>query len=106
MLNKLPIAPWGWKDLNLFGWPLVAAILLCLLFGSPWSYLGVVPLVLLVWLISFFRDPPRTIPDDIDALVSPADGTVADITPLPQYDFIGRPSVRIGVFLSIFNVHI
>ena len=62
--------------------------------------------VLLVWLISFFRDPPRTIPNDDKAIVSPADGTVADITPLDEYEFIGQRSVRIGIFLSIFNVHI
>ena len=106
MLEKLPIAPWGWKDLNLFGWPLVAAILLCLLLHSPWCWLAVIPFVVLLWLISFFRDPPRSIPVEPQAIVAPADGTVVDITPLAEYDFIGRPSVRIGIFLSIFNVHI
>jgi len=65
-----------------------------------------VPLVFLVWLISFFRDPPRKIPDDSHCIVSPADGVVVDITPLAQYDFIDGPAVRIGIFLSIFNVHI
>ncbi|MFO0790187.1 MAG: phosphatidylserine decarboxylase [Pirellulales bacterium] len=106
MLEKLPIARWGWKDLNLFGWPLVAAILLCLLLGSPWRWIAVIPVVLLLWLISFFRDPRRDIPDDELAIVAPADGTVVDITPLAEYHFIGRRSVRIGIFLSIFNVHI
>jgi phosphatidylserine decarboxylase len=65
-----------------------------------------VPFVVLLWLISFFRDPPRRIPDDLQALVAPADGTVVDITPLPDYEFIGGPAIRIGIFLSIFNVHI
>ncbi len=106
MLEKLPIAPWGWKDLNLFGWPLVAAILAFLLLGKPWCLLGILPLILLIWLMSFFRDPPRRIPDDPRAIVAPADGKIVDITPLPQYEFIGTPSVRIGIFLSIFNVHI
>jgi phosphatidylserine decarboxylase len=106
MLDKLPIATWGWKDLNLFGWPLVAAILGFLLLGCPWCWLGLIPFVLLLWLISFFRDPPRRVPDDPLAIVAPADGTVVDVTPLAEYDFIGRRSVRIGIFLSIFNVHI
>jgi phosphatidylserine decarboxylase len=106
MLEKLPIARWGWKDLNLFGWPLVAAILVCFLLGSPWCWLAVIPFIVLLWLISFFRDPPRRIPDDVLAIVAPADGTIVDITPLAEYDFIGRRSVRIGIFLSIFNVHI
>jgi len=106
MLEKIPIAPWGWKDLNLFGWPLVAAILALLLAGKPWCWIAIVPFVLLLWLISFFRDPARRIPADPKAIVAPADGTVVDITPLAEYDFIGRRSVRIGIFLSIFNVHI
>ena len=106
MLEKLWLAPWGWKDLNLFGWPLVAAIVVLLFVGKPWCWLAFVPLILLIWLVSFFRDPPRAIPADPQAIVAPADGKVVDITPLEHYDFIGGPAVRIGIFLSIFNVHI
>jgi phosphatidylserine decarboxylase len=106
VFEKLPLAIWGWKDLNLFGWPLVIAIGGLLLLGKPWCWLAIVPLVLLIWLISFFRDPGRQIPGDSRAIVAPADGTVVDVTPLAQYDFIGGPAVRIGIFLSIFNVHI
>ncbi len=106
MLEKLPLAPWGWKDLNLFGWPLVAAIVVLLFVGKPWCWLAFVPLILLIWLVSFFRDPRRAIPADPQAIVAPADGKVVDITPLEHYDFIGGPAVRIGIFLSIFNVHI
>ncbi|HEX4416073.1 MAG TPA: phosphatidylserine decarboxylase [Lacipirellulaceae bacterium] len=106
MLEKLPIAPWGWKDLNLFGWPLIALILLSFLPGRPWCYVALLPIIVLIWLISFFRDPSRQVPTDPSAIVAPADGTVVDITPLAEYDFIGRRSVRIGIFLSIFNVHI
>lgn len=106
MLEKLPIARWGWKDLNLFGWPLVAVILGLMYLGKPWCLLGFAPLILLIWLVSFFRDPPRRIPADPRAIVAPADGTVVDVTPLPPYEFIGAPAVRVGIFLSIFNVHI
>jgi phosphatidylserine decarboxylase len=106
MLNALPIARWGWKDLNLFGWPLIILIGILLYLGAPWSYLAIAPLIVFVWLVSFFRDPPRKITDDPQALVAPADGKVVDITPLPDYEFIGGPAVRIGIFLSIFNVHI
>lgn len=103
---RLPLAPWGWKDLNLFGWPLIAAIAFCLWLGGPWNWLAIVPAIVLLWLISFFRDPPRGIPDDPQAIVAPADGTVTDITPLAAYEFIGAPAIRVGIFLSIFNVHI
>jgi phosphatidylserine decarboxylase len=105
-LEKLRLAPWGCKDLNLFGWPLVAATVACLFLAKPWCWLAIVPLVILIWLISFFRDPARAIPSEPRAIVAPADGLVVDITPIAQYEFIGRPAVRIGIFLSIFNVHI
>jgi phosphatidylserine decarboxylase len=106
MLEKLPIAPWGWKELNLFGWPLVAAIAGLLWLGNPWCWAAVVPAVLLTWLVSFFRDPQRRGPADPAAVVAPADGKVVDVTPLENDKFIGGPAIRIGIFLSIFNVHI
>lgn len=105
-LEKLRLARWGLKDLNLFGWPLVILIAILLLAGSPWCRAAIVPFVLLIWLISFFRDPSRQIPDEPLVIVAPADGQVVDVTPLDHYDFIGGPAVRIDIFLSIFNVHI
>ena len=59
--------------------------------------------VLIAW---FFRDPPRRIPTEPGLVVSPADGEVVDIEPLDHDDFVGGPAVKIGIFLSIFNVHI
>jgi len=62
-----------------------------------------VVLGLIVW---FFRDPKRTVPAQPGLLVSPADGKITEVTDLDHDDFIGGPAVRIGIFLSIFNVHI
>ena len=59
--------------------------------------------VLIVW---FFRNPQRKIPEDEGLVVSPADGKVVAIEELEHDDFIGGPAVEIGIFLSIFNVHI
>jgi len=70
------------------------------------GYIGIVPLVLLGWVLYFFRDPPRRIPAGEGLLVAPADGTIAEVAKLDHDDFIGGPAVRVGVFLSIFNVHI
>lgn len=61
---------------------------------------------LLVWSLSFFRDPLRLIPHDEKLLLSPADGTVRDIEIVDENDFIGGPALRVGIFLSVFNVHI
>jgi phosphatidylserine decarboxylase len=103
---KLPLARWGWREINWFGWPLVALTILFILFGNPWCWLAVVPLALLGQLLYFFRDPHRVIPDGPNLIVAPADGKITDVTMLDQYDFLEGPAVRIGIFLSVFNVHI
>ena len=59
--------------------------------------------LLIVW---FFRNPPRRIPMEAGQIVSPADGKVVAIDELDHDDFLGGPAIRIGIFLSIFNVHI
>lgn len=79
--------------------------------GTSWvfatvSTVEVVLLALLAWSLSFFRDPRREIPSDDRLLLAPADGTVRDIETVDEKDFIGGPALRIGIFLSIFNVHI
>ncbi len=66
-----------------------------------------IPFVLVwLWVLAFFRDPRRERAYAPGDLCSPADGTVTEITELEHYDAIGGPAVRIGMFLSIFNVHI
>ncbi|MDW8263240.1 MAG: phosphatidylserine decarboxylase [Phycisphaerales bacterium] len=68
--------------------------------------LGLAVLPLWVWLIAFFRDPERPIPTAPEALVSPADGTVTDIQTIEHDEHLGGPALRIGIFLSVFNVHV
>ncbi len=104
--NRLPLTPWGWIELALIGGPLLATIVLLVWLGGPWRWVALVPAVLLAFVVCFFRDPSRRVPADPDAIVAPADGTVTDVTPLAEYDFLDGPAVRIGIFLSIFNVHI
>ncbi|MFC1675587.1 phosphatidylserine decarboxylase [Planctomycetota bacterium] len=93
--------------------PLVLVLLIggFSVFGSGflpgWSVIAieVILVVTLLWAFSFFRDPRRTIQHREDLLLSPADGRVADIE-LVENDFIGGRALRIGIFLSVFNVHI
>ena len=81
--------------------------------GGAWLAVGLgywpvaVPLALVwVWCISFFRDPQRITDLAPGELCAPADGRVTEISRLDHDDRIGGPAVRIGIFLSIFNVHI
>jgi phosphatidylserine decarboxylase len=104
--ERMPFACWGWRALNLYGWPLLAATIALLFFDNPWRWLAIIPAALLAQLLYFFRDPPRRVPDSPEAIVSPADGTIVEVTRLNHYDYLDGPAVRIGIFLSIFNVHI
>jgi phosphatidylserine decarboxylase len=86
---------------------LLICIILILVFApGAWALLALVPALLLVWLLAFFRDPERPIPSGQHLMVSPADGMVSDITELPRFDLLDGPALRIGIFLSVFNVHI
>jgi phosphatidylserine decarboxylase len=59
--------------------------------------------ILIAW---FFRNPWREVPQAPGLIVSPADGRITDVEDIPHDDFIGGPAKKIGIFLSIFNVHI
>jgi phosphatidylserine decarboxylase len=100
----LPFARWGLAELQLMGWPLL--VLTILLACTRFWYAAVVPGVPLCLIVYFFRDPRRRVPTGPGLLVAPADGRVVEITRLPHDEFIGGPAVRIGIFLSIFNVHL
>ena len=69
---------------------------------SGWILLG-----LTLFIAFFFRDPDREIPDDTDALVSPADGRVITVEPLARGTYVSeQPTSRVGIFLSPLNVHV
>jgi phosphatidylserine decarboxylase len=59
-----------------------------------------------IFIVSFFRDPERTIPTDTDALLSPADGTIIGVGEVEEPDFPGGRAFRVSIFLSPFNVHV
>jgi phosphatidylserine decarboxylase len=65
-----------------------------------------VPALLALFTLWFFRDPERSIPPGDEVVVSPADGTVADIGEVDEPEFVGGKALRIGIFMSVFNVHV
>jgi phosphatidylserine decarboxylase len=89
---------------------LTLALMLALVFvffPAPWLLpVGIILGLVLIWMFSFFRDPWRSVPLDENVLLSPADGRVTDISPVDEGSGLGRRAVRIGIFLSVFNVHI
>ncbi len=100
---RVPLTPHGIREL---------AIVTVLCGLAAWGLallawpLAILPLALWLFVLSFFRDPERTLPPDGKALVSPADGTVADIGEVPGTALLGEPCLRVGIFLSVFDVHV
>ncbi len=75
---------------------LAAGLVLGLVFG-PW---GAAPVgILVLFVLFFFRDPDRIIPEGEGLVLSPADGRVMEV-------LRARDGTRVSVFLSVFNCHI
>jgi len=104
--ERIPLARWGLAETQIMGWPLAVLTVLPAIISPWWWFLGLGPLVVLGWLFYFFRDPARQVPEGPGVIVAPADGKVVDVTELAHDEFVGGPAMRIGIFLSIFNVHI
>ena len=89
-------------DALLFGGGALAASALCGVLG--WQLAGALFLGLAIFVVAFFRNPERFIPGDGSRVVSPADGRVTQVGEIE--DEQGQKWLRIGIFLSVFNVHV
>lgn len=76
---------------------------LAALFFSAW--ISLLLLALIFYTLFFFRDPERNIPTDSNAVVAAADGTVKDISEVEETEILETKMLRVGIFLSIFDVH-
>jgi len=72
-------------------------------FFAPW--LSLIFLLLIFYTFAFFRDPNRIAPADPNAIVAAADGKVTDIIEIEEAEVLKTKTRRIGIFLSIFDVH-
>jgi phosphatidylserine decarboxylase len=68
-----------------------------------WLFLLVVPLT--IYVFWFFRDPERVSPVDPNVVLAAADGTVADIVEIDEPEVVHARQKRVGIFLSVFDVH-
>ena len=84
-----------------------AALILALILGIFAHPYAAIPFVVLAcYFAYFFRSPAREIVQDVNHILSPADGTVTEITPVGMDDFVGEPCNKIVIFMSVFNVHV
>jgi phosphatidylserine decarboxylase len=100
MLNNYPhpiIAREGWPYL---GFVFALAAVMTYFFGA-WS----IPFwIIALFVLQFFRDPPRVIPQKQNVVLSPADGRIVVVEKV-QDPFANREALKISVFMNVFNVH-
>ncbi len=90
------------------GWPFiyVTAGLTLIFYGLFRPWVAVFPLILMLFMVFFFRDPERVIPEGRGLVVSPADGKVIRIRTGAEDSLLASPGTSISIFMSPFNVHV
>jgi phosphatidylserine decarboxylase len=88
------------------GWPFAGialglAVLATALGGWVW---GAPFWLALAFVVQFFRDPPRRVPPDPRAVLSPADGRVVAVE-TARDPYLDREALKVSVFMNVFNVH-
>jgi phosphatidylserine decarboxylase len=88
------------------GWSfIIGAIMVALLVNIFVSWLWAIPFwVIAVFVLQFFRDPPRYIPSVDNAILAPADGRIVAVEKLLD-PYLKRDAVKVSVFMNVFNVH-
>jgi phosphatidylserine decarboxylase len=87
------------------GWPFIAGSVVIALLVSFWSFGWSIPLwVVVIFVVQFFRDPPRQGSTAANAVLSPADGRIVVIAEVDD-PYAERRALKISVFMNVFNVH-
>ncbi len=95
----MKLAPEGYPFILVF-----LALTVAAAFLMPW---GVpVPIVLTLFMLFFFRDPERRVPEEADILVSPADGKVILIRSMYEERFLKSDAIEVSIFMSPLDVHV
>ena len=88
------------------GWPFLAgAFVISLLVQVSAGFWWALPLwIITVFVLQFFRDPPRPIPAQPNVVLCPADGRIVAVEKVED-PYAGREALKISVFMNVFNVH-
>ena len=82
---------------------IILAVILAVAFGPVWS---IFPLGLAIFMMFFFRNPSRRAESDDSLLLSPADGTVMEISEFYDEEYLDAEAKKVTIFLSVFDVHV
>ena len=58
------------------------------------------------FVMYFFRNPERVIPQEEGAVISPADGRIVQKKTVTEDKYIGGRAIMVSVFMNVFNVHV
>ncbi len=88
------------------GWPFLglAALAAIALTWVGWIVPAALAWIVFIFILQFFRDPARTIPQGPKAVLSPADGRVV-LVETARDPYLDRDALKISVFMNVFNVH-
>ncbi len=85
----------------------VVLFLLFVLLDSIASLVGaIIFFVFGIFLLFFFRDPDRIMPEGENLILAPADGKIILIKPFQNLEFMGGGGTLVSVFMSILDVHV
>lgn len=99
-IPQIPVAKEGYPFI---GYTAFITLILALI---GYNYFALMMLVVTTFVLAFFRDPERFIPDDERALVSPADGKVIKVDQVDDDLFTGQEAIKVSIFMNVFNVHV
>ncbi len=87
------------------GWPFLAISLVLAVAATVWCVTWSIPLwIIFVFVLQFFRDPARDIPQDAGAVLSACDGRVIKVERAHD-PYAEREAILVSVFMNVFNVH-
>ena len=88
------------------GWPFIAASVAVAALAHGWGgwAWAAVPWLVVAFMVQFFRDPPRAVPQDAKAVLSPADGRIVAVE-RARDPYLERDALKMSVFMNVFNAH-
>jgi len=88
------------------GIPFVLVLLIAaVLAGMFWGWWSLPLWLALIFVMQFFRDPPRVIPEGEGLVLCPADGRVIVVGEVADPYRGGARSLKVSIFMNVFNVH-
>jgi phosphatidylserine decarboxylase len=88
------------------GWPYTGLALIVAVVATWFFHWWSLPFWLIaLFVVQFFRDPPRDIPQGEGLVLCPADGRVIVVGEVPDPYRDNAKSLKVSVFMNVFNVH-